>query len=105
MNIKSIATDRKVIAARLNKLAITMAVIIAVIVAAWLNNAWFWVWTGVRYSVNSEYVCVMQWSEHGYDSWGFEYSHGHQYHPDGTVKNLWHYPTWRRCHWSNKETK
>ena len=99
MNIKPTRIDTKLI---VTLAALALSAIIGI---AWLNNAWFWVWTGVRYAVNSEYVCVMQWSEHGYDSWGFEYSHGHQYHPDGTVKNLWHYPTWRRCHWSNKEPK
>ena len=88
------------------KHTLTLALAILLLAATvWLNNAVLWLWTGIRYIANSEYVCVARWSAQGYDSWGFEYSHGHQFQSDGTRKNLWHYPTWRRAHWEHKESK
>ena len=72
----------------------------------WLNQSVLWVYTGVRLACNSEYVRVMHWIDGGgYDSWGFDYSHGHQF--DGTHwRNLWHWPTWHHARFrstSNKE--
>ena len=62
----------------------------------WINQVFLWPFTGIRFSCNSEYTSIMRWTDGGYDSWGFEYSHGHQF--DGeTWKNLWHFPTWRRA--------
>jgi len=64
----------------------------------WLNQSVLWVYTGVRWACNSEYVRVMRWTDGGYDSWGIDYSHGHQF--DGTRwLNLWHWPTWHRARW------
>ena len=66
----------------------------------WLNQSALCVYTGVLWACNSEYICIMRWTEGGYDSWGIEYSHGHQF--DGTHwRNLWHWPTWRRAHLRN----
>ena len=76
-----------------------IALMSAIIMIACLNQMILWPITGIRYTINSEYICVMRWTTHGYDSWGFEYSHGHQYQSNGIRKNLWHYPTWRRAHW------
>ena len=66
--------------------------------ALWLNQSVLWVYTGVRLACNSEHVRVMHWTDGGYDSWGFDYSRGHQF--DGTHwRNLWHWPTWHRARW------
>ena len=79
----------------------------AVVGLLWLNQSVLWVYTGVRLACNSEYVRVMRWIDGGYDSWGFDYSHGHQF--DGqTWRNLWHWPKWHRVRWrspSNKEVR
>lgn len=83
------------------KAAIRLITFLIIIFAffAWLNNAVLWPWTGIRYVANSEYVCAARWTAHGYDSWGIEYSYGRQFQSNGTLKNLWHFPTWRRAHW------
>ena len=84
---------------RMVRCFIVLAALVAVV---WLNQSVLWVWTGVRIACNSEYVSVMRWSDGSYDSWGFSYSHGHQF--DGTRwRNLWHWPKWRRAHWGKRE--
>ncbi len=75
----------------------TRCFIVAVTLAGclWMNQVILWPLTGVRLACNSEYARVMRWTEGGYDSWGFDYSHGHQF--DGTNwRNLWHWPKWHR---------
>jgi len=77
------------------------AVACALVALLWINNAVLWPFTGIRYSINSESARLMRWTDAGYDSWGWDYSAGHQYQPDGTWKNLWHRPTWRHARWRN----
>ena len=65
----------------------------------WINQSIMWPVTGVRMACNSEYLRVMRRTTRSYDSWGFDYSDGHQF--DGeTWENLWHWPTWHRAHWN-----
>lgn len=71
----------------------------AVAALVYLNQAFFWRFTGVGMAANAEYVRIMRWTDGGYDSWGFDYSFGRQMMPDGTLRNLWCWPSWHRAHW------
>ena len=52
----------------------------------------FFYWHG-HLQINSERFYVF-FTRDGYHSFGFEYSYGQQWQPDGTWKNIWHRPRW-----------
>ena len=85
----------------LNILMVTMAFAFVF----WITNTLLWPFTGVRCTMNPEYINVMRITEESYGSWGFVYSDGHQYQENGTWKNLWHFPQWRHVAINFKEIK